>query len=106
MHGQESDNTNIARHAEEITALEQRSGTAARLFDVRTVISGLFMIYGVLITGAGVFADDQAIRKAQGININLWTGIAMLGVGLLFLLWLKLRPLVIPANEASDQAAE
>ncbi|WP_243788481.1 hypothetical protein [Saccharopolyspora gloriosae] len=82
-----------AEHAAEIAEQERKSGTAARLFDVRGVIGGLFVFYGLLIGAAGLFADESALAKAQGININLWTGLAMLLVGGFFLLWLKTRPL-------------
>lgn len=79
--------------ASEVGELERESATATQLFDIRTVIGGLFVVYGLLIGSAGVNPGDAAITKAQGVNINLWTGIAMLVLGLLFLLWLKLRPL-------------
>jgi hypothetical protein len=75
-----------------IEELEQKSASAARLFDVRRVIGGLFVVYGVIVTIAGITASDAAIAKAQGININLWAGIGMLVLGLLFLLWMKLSP--------------
>lgn len=75
-----------------IEDLEQKSASAARLFDVRRVIGGLFVVYGVIVTIAGITASDADIAKAQGININLWTGIGMLVLGLLFLLWMKLSP--------------
>ncbi|MCX2733844.1 hypothetical protein OOZ19_26670 [Saccharopolyspora sp. NFXS83] len=80
-------------HAADIAELERKSGTAARLFDIRSVIGGLFVFYGLLIGAAGLFTDEDALAKAQGININLWTGLAMLLVGGFFLLWLKTRPL-------------
>jgi hypothetical protein len=73
--------------------LERRSGTASKLFDIRAVIGGLFVFYGVLIGLIGVFASEADIHKAQGVNINLWTGASMFVVGALFFLWLKLRPL-------------
>ncbi|MDI2029969.1 hypothetical protein QFW96_15160 [Saccharopolyspora sp. TS4A08] len=91
--------TEIAHHAAEIADLERQSGTASRLFDVRTVIGGLFLIYGVLIGAAGIAPDAAELEKAQGININLWTGVSMLVVGGLFLLWLRLRPLQTPPKE-------
>ncbi|MFF7213205.1 hypothetical protein ACFZAU_22115 [Streptomyces sp. NPDC008238] len=75
-----------------IQDLEHKSASAARLFDVRRVIGGLFVVYGVIVTVAGITASDADIAKAQGININLWTGIGMLVLGLLFLLWMKLSP--------------
>ncbi|GAA3360289.1 hypothetical protein [Saccharopolyspora gregorii] len=80
-------------HAADVAELERGSGTAARLFDVRSVIGGLFVFYGLLIGGAGLFAGEAAIAKAQGININLWTGASMLLVGAFFLLWQRIRPL-------------
>ncbi|NSC22178.1 hypothetical protein FM076_13655 [Streptomyces albus subsp. chlorinus] len=82
--------------AKDVEELERRSQTAARLFDVRRIIGGLFVVYGVIVTLAGVFASDEDIKKAQDININLWTGIAMLVLGLVFLLWLRLSPTIPP----------
>ncbi|MEU2911691.1 hypothetical protein ACWCQ0_29550 [Streptomyces massasporeus] len=76
----------------EITELEGRSATAARLFDIRRIIGGLFVVYGVIVTLAGLTASDADIDKAAGVNINLWTGVGMLLLGLFFLAWLKLRP--------------
>ncbi|WP_237318171.1 hypothetical protein [Streptomyces sp. JJ36] len=81
---------------QQVEELERRSGSAARLFDVRRIIGGLFVIYGVIVTVAGFFTSDAALEKAEGININLWTGLAMLVLGLLFLLWLRLSPAVPP----------
>ncbi|MFE2427593.1 hypothetical protein ACFXJ5_12690 [Streptomyces sp. NPDC059373] len=75
-----------------IEELEHASTTAAKLFDIRRIIGGLFTVYGVIVTIAGITASDSAINKAQGININLWTGLGMLILGLLFLLWVKLSP--------------
>ncbi|MBT3152815.1 hypothetical protein HTV45_18375 [Streptomyces sp. CHD11] len=80
----------------EITELETKSTTAARLFDIRRIIGGLFVVYGVIVTIAGFTASDADIDKAQGVNINLWTGLGMLALGLLFLLWLWLRPTAPP----------
>ncbi len=97
---QEADTTDVAE-------LKRRSGSAQQLFDVRMVVGGLFLVYGVLIGGAGVFASPAELSKAQGININLWTGASMLVVGALFLLWLKQRPLRPPEQEsAADGSAE
>ncbi|MFI9341558.1 hypothetical protein ACIG0D_09865 [Streptomyces sp. NPDC052773] len=84
----------------EVTELEGKSATAARLFDIRRIIGGLFVIYGVIVTIAGLTDDDAAIDKAQGVNINLWTGLGMLALGLFFLIWLKLRPTAPPPPDA------
>ena len=64
----------------------------ARLFDVRLVIGGLFVIYGVIVGGIGLFDSAQGLDKAQGVHINTWMGLAMLVFGLLMLLWLRLNP--------------
>jgi hypothetical protein len=77
---------------------ETTASAAARLFDIRVLIGGLFVIYGLMLTIAGFFTSDSARHKAAGININLWLGIGMLVVGLFFLAWWKWRPLK-PADE-------
>jgi hypothetical protein len=65
---------------------------AARLFDVRRVIGGLFTVYGVIVTILGIFDSQAEIDKAAGVRINLWIGLGMLALGLLFLLWQWWRP--------------
>ncbi|MGW0731554.1 hypothetical protein [Streptomyces sp. NPDC002851] len=76
----------------EVSELESKSATAARLFDIRRIIGGLFAVYGVIVTIAGFTASEADLKKAEGININLWTGLGMLALGLFFLAWMKLRP--------------
>ncbi|MEU7314385.1 hypothetical protein [Streptomyces sp. NPDC007083] len=90
----------VATNVEE---LERRSRTAARLFDVRRIIGGLFVVYGVLVTLAGIFASEEDLKKAQDININLWTGLAMLALGLGFLLWLRLSPTIPPPAPEDEE---
>src|SRR5689334_20019458 len=88
----------------EVTDLEKKSATAARLFDIRRIIGGLFVVYGVIVTIAGITASDAEIDKAVGVNINLWTGLGMLALGLFFLGWLWLRPLppTVPDTPAEE----
>jgi hypothetical protein len=72
---------------------------ASQLFDLRTVIAVLFGVYGVILTVMGLFFEDEAeLAKAGGIDINLWSGLGMLVVAGLFLLWVWLRPLVPPGE--------
>lgn len=71
---------------------------AAKLFDIRLLIGGLFTLYGVMLTVAGFFTSDADRQKASGININLWLGLGMLVLGLLFLLWRMVSPLRIEPN--------
>jgi hypothetical protein len=65
----------------------------ANLFDLRRIIGGLFIVYGLLLTILGLFDSQQEIDKAAGVNINLWAGLGMLVVGGLFMLWAFTRPL-------------
>ncbi|NJP49911.1 hypothetical protein HCJ93_07440 [Streptomyces sp. SBST2-5] len=88
---------------QEVTELESKSATAARLFDIRRIIGGLFVLYGVIVMIAGFTASDADIDKAEGVNINLWTGLGMLLLGLFFLLWLKLSPTVPPPPTTQDE---
>jgi hypothetical protein len=77
-----------------------------RLFDVRAIIGGMFTLYGVIVTLLGIFDSSSEIDKAQGVRINLWMGLAMLALGLLMLLWLRLnppKPITEPAGESSDR---
>ncbi|MFI7385999.1 hypothetical protein [Streptomyces sp. NPDC049813] len=85
----------------EVSELESKSATAARLFDIRRIIGGLFVVYGVIVTIAGITASDADLKKAEDININLWTGLGMLALGLFFLIWLKLRPIAPPTPDES-----
>ena len=86
----------------EVTELEGKSATAARIFDLRRIIGALFVLYGVMLTIVGITDEQAAIDKAQGVNINLWTGIGMLILGVFFLVWLKLRPTPPPLPEADE----
>lgn len=55
--------------------------------DLRYPIGGLFVVLGVLLGGLGVATRDDVAMYARstGVNVNLWWGLVMFGVGLLFL---------------------
>lgn len=78
---------------------EKRERRLAELFDIRTVIGALFAIYGVVCLIAGI-ADFSAADKARagGININLWSGIGMLIVAALFVVWSVTKPFRPPGT--------
>ncbi|EWM67913.1 MULTISPECIES: hypothetical protein [Micromonospora] len=82
-------------------AREARSA-AARLFDIRRVIGGLFVAYGLIVGLMGLFDTSAEIDKAQGLRINLWAGAAMLVFGLLMLLWQRLSPTETPEPGHDD----
>jgi len=72
---------------------EAPRSAAARLFDLRSLIGGLFVLYGIMLTVAGFSTSPKDLAKASNININLWMGIGMLAVGAFFLAWWRLNPL-------------
>jgi hypothetical protein len=72
---------------------ETTSKRAANLFDLRRIIGGVFVVYGVLLTVLGLFDSQEEIDKAAGVNINLWAGLGMLVFGILMLTWALTRPL-------------
>jgi hypothetical protein len=91
-------------------AAEVDHGAARNLFDLRTIIGGLFTLYGLILTVYGILDSQAQVAKAAGVRINLWTGLGMLALGLTFLLWVKLRPLtteqIIEAQKEDPQEEE
>jgi hypothetical protein len=84
------------RHDALIDAAEEAEGSAKRsLFDLRTIIGGLFLVYGVYLTIRGIIDSQAAIDKAAGVRINLWTGLFALALGGGFMIWALLRPLTL-----------
>ncbi len=79
-----------------------RATRAANLFDLRRIIGGVFVAWGVLLTVLGLTESDAEIQKAAGVNINLWAGLAMLLFGALMLLWAFTRPLGEELREAGE----
>jgi hypothetical protein len=75
------------------TGAEAPQSAAAKLFDLRVLIGGLFLLYGIMLTVAGFFTSSKDLAKASHININLWMGIGMLVIGAFFTTWWRLRPL-------------
>lgn len=69
----------------------------AGAFDIRNVIGALLAIYGVILTAMGLFADPET-EKTGGVNANLWAGLALLVVGLGFMAWARIRPIVVPED--------
>ena len=75
----------------------------AGAFDVRSVIGALLAVYGVVLLLVFAFsgADDAHGRNVDH-NDNLWAGIVLLVVGLVFLAWARLRPIVVETKPAED----
>ena len=89
----------------ESTAAEESGGRdmrAANLFDLRRIIGGVFGVWGVLLVLLGLTESDADIEKAAGVNINLWAGLGMLVISLIFLVWAFTRPLGEELAENED----
>ena len=71
---------------------EARNWRLAKMFDLRTFIGVLFVIFGVLVIIPGIIANPADIEKAAGINLALWVGALMLVLGIVFLAWVLLSP--------------
>jgi len=85
-------------------AADTPKSAASKLFDIRVLIGGLFTVYGVMLTVAGLFTSAADLRKASGININLILGVGMLVLGGFFLVWVRLSPqLHAPPDDQSDE---
>ena len=86
---------------------------STRRFDLRRILGALFLLYGVLVTIVGLVQPTQDMAKTGGIPINLWAGIAMLVLGVLFLVWDRLSPVPeqdivksLDEPDANESAAE
>jgi hypothetical protein len=79
---------------------ELRTARIANRFDIRRIIGGVFLLYGVILTVVGIVGSDEVKNKAAGVNVNLWTGLGMLVVGGLMIFWALARP-VAPEPEAT-----
>jgi hypothetical protein len=65
---------------------------STRRFDLRNLLGALFGFYGVIVTVLGILNGTANNKQTGGIDINLWAGIGMLVLGVLFLLWQRWAP--------------
>ncbi len=78
----------------------------AGVFDMRNFIAGLIGFYGVVLLIYGIIgSSDVQAAKSRGLNINLWAGIGMLVVAAGFVLWARLRPVIVSIPPESQEDA-
>ena len=77
----------------------------AGAFDVRNIIGALLGIYGVILLLMGIFNGDGG-PKSGDVNSNLWAGLVLLVVGVIFLVWARTKPIVVPEDpDRGDSSA-
>ena len=79
--------------AEDPDQTDDREQRAADLFDIRRIIGGLFLLYGVTLTVLGLGASDEDLQRAEGVNVNLAVGLIMIAMAAMFIGWALWRPL-------------
>jgi hypothetical protein len=73
----------------------------AGALDIRNIIGGLLTVYGVILLLMGLFGDKE-LDKTGDVNANLWAGLAMAVVGVAFLAWARLKPVVVPDHVETE----
>ena len=79
----------------------------AILFDLRSVIGLLFVVYGLVLTILGIIGESpEDLAKSGGLALNLWVGLAMLVGGIIFYVWAFAKPPLPPEEEVVDHYTE
>lgn len=73
----------------------------AGALDIRNIIGGLLAAYGLILTLTGLFGDKE-LDKTGDVNANLWSGLALLVVGVAFLVWARVKPVAVPDHVAAE----
>jgi len=84
---------------------EIQAAKAANRFDIRRLIGGLFLLYGITLTVAGIIGSHHLKHKAAGIDVDLWTGIGMIIFGALMVFWALSRPVMPEPPETRGQGS-
>ncbi|HET7194146.1 MAG TPA: hypothetical protein VFI99_04075 [Nocardioides sp.] len=78
---------------------DKKTKKTAGALDVRNIIGMLIGIYGVILVVLGIFSDSTAAKQGD-VNANLYAGLGLLVAAAAFLLWARVRPLVVKDVEA------
>jgi high-affinity Fe2+/Pb2+ permease len=69
----------------------------AGAFDIRNFIGALLGLYGLILTLLGIFGD-KAYDRTGDVNANLYAGIVLLVMSAFFIVWARIKPIVVPAH--------
>jgi hypothetical protein len=96
-HGEHHEHHSVAE------VLRERPALSAILFDLRSVIGLLFVVYGLILTILGIIGETpEQLAKSGGLALNLWTGVVMLVIGIAFYVWAFTKP---PMPPSADEVA-
>jgi hypothetical protein len=84
---------------------EVAAARAANRFDIRRLIGGVFTVYGLILLALGIFGSHEVKNKANGTNVDLWTGLGMLVFAALMIYWALSRPTVAEPPETRGQGS-
>ena len=84
---------------------EAQAARTANRFDIRRIIGGLFVLYGIILTITGIVGSEHVKNKAAGVNIDLWTGLGMLLFGVVMIVWALARPVAPEPPETRGQGS-
>jgi hypothetical protein len=74
----------------------------AGIFDIRVIIGALLGLFGLILVLTSLFSNPQAqVPRANDVDLNLWTGLSLLAAAAIFILWARLRPIVVDESAAS-----
>jgi uncharacterized membrane protein len=76
------------------------------IFDIRNIVGALLFLYGVILLLASFGTSDAQKAKADGVNANLWVGLALLVVGALMITWAVTRPIVVDKEQLEKDKRE
>jgi len=69
----------------------------AGAFDIPNFIGALLGLYGLILTFLGIFGD-KAYDRTGDVNANLYAGIVLLVISAFFVVWARVKPIVVPAH--------
>lgn len=79
----------------------------AGAFDIRNFIGMLLGLFGLVLVTMGIFAfNAEEAAKTDGLNANLWAGLAMVLVAVLFIVWTKVDPIRIVVRDNEEGAED
>jgi hypothetical protein len=84
---------------------EVKVAKVANRFDIRRLIGGLFLLYGLILLVLGLAGSHEVKTQPAGINVDLWTGIGMLVFGALMLFWALSKPVMPEPEETRGEGS-